>query len=172
MGPVLEALLKSEDSAVSNLNQEVKGGTMPLHCNTRGLTVVLVALLVLAAVAAPAAFATPETPESVDALSPGMSISISLVTLVNIVLTAVSVGMWIQTVRENAKSTKTLFARTDDLNARLQDQEREFDKREPLPVCAQRLRTVERVQQECLWSKLDPESFARKDGAPARSGRN
>jgi len=112
----------------------------------------------------PVAFAQSEQPgaNSALAVSPGMSITISLVTLVNILLTAVSVGMWIQSQKEHNKALKKLFDLSDAHGDRLLALEMDAVGRKPLEQCTQRFHAIEEVQKDCLFPKLDPSEFVRK----------
>lgn len=115
----------------------------------------------------PVAFAQTAQP-TVDptlAVSPGMSITISMAMLVNILLTAVSVGMWIQSQKEHNKALKKLFDLTDTIGDRVTALEMDVVGRKPLDQCIQRFHVIEDVQKDCLFPKLDPSEFVRKGGA-------
>lgn len=141
--------------------------TREVCTNVKGLTVTLTLLLLLGIFMVPVAFAQSEQPgaNSALAVSPGMSITISLVTLVNILLTAVSVGMWIQSQKEHNKALKKLFDLSDAHGDRLLALEMDAVGRKPLEQCTQRFHAIEEVQKDCLFPKLDPSEFVRKPGS-------
>jgi len=149
-----------------------------MWADSRGLRTILILMIMLGILFVPVAYSQIQQGGSL-AFTENTNITISLAILVQIILTGISIGMFIRSTQYNKEMIKKLFEKTDSLKRtdekimfKFQEFDKEFSARHMLPECEricsglkEQLAECESCQRDCKWRTQEPSEFQRKNGS-------